>query len=59
MELTPVKQNSYRTGARWAPLEGVNRTVSQIHALLYIVGVPLPAEEIVILGVARSNVRTF
>ncbi|MDO9005821.1 MAG: MarR family transcriptional regulator [Aquabacterium sp.] len=40
-------------GTRW----GVNRTVSQIHALLYISGRPLHAEEIVdTLGVARSNV---
>ena len=40
-------------GARW----GVNRTVAQIHALLYITGRPMHAEEITdILGVARSNV---
>jgi DNA-binding transcriptional regulator GbsR (MarR family) len=40
-------------GARW----GVNRTVAQIHALLYITGRPMHAEEITdTLGVARSNV---
>lgn len=40
-------------GAKW----GVNRTVAQIHALLYLVGKPMHAEEIVeTLGVARSNV---
>lgn len=40
-------------GARW----GVNRTVAQIHALLYINGRPMHAEEITeTLGVARSNV---
>ena len=40
-------------GARW----GVNRTVSQIHALLYITGRPMHAEEIAdTLDVARSNV---
>ena len=40
-------------GTRW----GVNRTVAQIHALLYITGRPMHAEEIVeTLGVARSNV---
>jgi DNA-binding transcriptional regulator GbsR (MarR family) len=40
-------------GARW----GVNRTVAQIHALLYLTGKPLPADEIAdTLGVARSNV---
>jgi DNA-binding transcriptional regulator GbsR (MarR family) len=42
-------------GARW----GVNRTVAQIHALLYIQGRPMHAEEIAdTLGVARSNVST-
>ncbi|HTD29904.1 MAG TPA: MarR family transcriptional regulator [Xanthomonadaceae bacterium] len=40
-------------GSRW----GVNRTVAQIHALLYLSGRPLHAEEIAeILLVARSNV---
>jgi DNA-binding transcriptional regulator GbsR (MarR family) len=40
-------------GARW----GVNRTVAQIHALLYISGRPMHAEEIAqTLDVARSNV---
>lgn len=42
-------------GTQW----GVNRTMSQIHALLYIIGKPLNAEEITdTLGVARSNVST-
>ncbi|CAN5335156.1 GbsR/MarR family transcriptional regulator [soil metagenome] len=42
-----------RMGTRW----GVNRTVSQIYALLYLAPNPLPADEISrILGVARSNV---
>jgi len=40
-------------GSRW----GVNRTVSQIHALLYLSGRPMNAEEIAdVLVVARSNV---
>jgi DNA-binding transcriptional regulator GbsR (MarR family) len=40
-------------GARW----GVNRTVAQVHALLFITGRPMHAEEITeTLGVARSNV---
>jgi DNA-binding transcriptional regulator GbsR (MarR family) len=40
-------------GSKW----GVNRTVAQIHALLYFVGKPMPADEITeTLGVARSNV---
>ena len=42
-------------GARW----GVNRTVAQIHALLYLSPSPLTAEEIATtLSVARSNVST-
>jgi DNA-binding transcriptional regulator GbsR (MarR family) len=42
-------------GARW----GVNRTVAQIHALLYVTGRPMHADEICeTLLVARSNVST-
>jgi len=42
-------------GDRW----GVNRSVSQIHALLYAADKPLTAEEIAdALGIARSNVST-
>jgi DNA-binding transcriptional regulator GbsR (MarR family) len=42
-------------GTQW----GVNRSVSQIHALLYLSDRPLPADEIVDqLGLARSNVST-
>ena len=33
-------------GTRW----GVNRTVAQIHALLYITGRPMHAEEIADIG---------
>ncbi len=40
-------------GTRW----GINRTVAQIHALLYLSPKPLPAEQIAEkLSVARSNV---
>jgi DNA-binding transcriptional regulator GbsR (MarR family) len=40
-------------GTRW----GVNRTVAQIHALLFLADRPLAADDIVeTLGVARSNV---
>jgi DNA-binding transcriptional regulator GbsR (MarR family) len=40
-------------GDRW----GVNRSVAQIHALLYVADKPLTAEEIAdTLGIARSNV---
>jgi len=42
-------------GARW----GINRTVAQVHALLYLSDDPLTAEEISdTLAVARSNVST-
>jgi DNA-binding transcriptional regulator GbsR (MarR family) len=57
--LSPVAQRFIlhwgEMGTRW----GVNRTVAQIHALLYISQQPLPADEISeILNVARSNVST-
>lgn len=40
-------------GARW----GINRTVAQVHALLFLSPSPMNAEEITeTLGVARSNV---
>jgi DNA-binding transcriptional regulator GbsR (MarR family) len=42
-------------GTRW----GVNRTVAQIHALLYLSPQPMHAEEIAsTLSIARSNVST-
>ena len=42
-------------GSHW----GVNRSVSQIHALLYLSDRPLNAEEVsTTLGLARSNVST-
>lgn len=42
-------------GTQW----GVNRSVSQIHALLYLSDAPLTADTIVdTLGLARSNVST-
>src|SRR5438067_9937927 len=57
MELTPVAQRFIlhwgEMGSRW----GINRTVAQIHALLFLSPRPLNAEEIAeTLGVARSNV---
>ena len=59
MQLTPIMQRYVlhwgEMGTRW----GVNRTVAQIHALLYLAPEPLPADEIAeTLGVARSNVST-
>src|SRR3954454_5018788 len=57
--MTPVMQKFIlhwgEMGTRW----GINRTVAQIHALLYLSPRPLNAEEIAdTLGVARSNVST-
>jgi len=57
MKLTPVQQKFIihwgEMGTRW----GINRTIAQIHALLYISPEPLPADVISeALGVARSNV---
>ncbi len=57
--LTPIQQKFIlhwgEMGTRW----GINRTVAQIHALLYISPKPLHAEDIAeTLVVARSNVST-
>jgi DNA-binding transcriptional regulator GbsR (MarR family) len=57
MELSPITQRFIlhwgEMGTRW----GVNRTVAQIHALLYLSDRALTADEITeALGVARSNV---
>lgn len=57
MELTPITERFIlhwgEMGAHW----GVNRSVAQIHALLYLAGRPLAADEIAeTLSVARSNV---
>ena len=42
-------------GTRW----GINRTVAQVHALLFLSPKPIPADEISeTLSVARSNVST-
>ena len=57
--LTPVQEKFIlhwgEMGTRW----GINRTVAQIHALLYLSPEPLHAEEIAaLLSVARSNVSS-
>ena len=57
MKLTPVMQRYIvhwgEMGSRW----GVNRSVAQIHALLYLSPQPVHADEIAeTLGIARSNV---
>ena len=57
MKLTPLAEKFIlhwgEMGTQW----GVNRTVAQIHALLFIAARPMAADEICdTLGVARSNV---
>lgn len=57
MELSPIIQSFVlhfgEMGSRW----GINRTVGQIYALLYVSKEPLCADQIVdALGVSRSNV---
>ena len=59
MKLSNVQQQYIlhwgEMGTRW----GINRTVAQIHALLFLSPKPLPADEIAeTLNVARSNVST-
>jgi len=59
MPLSPIEQRFVlhwgEMGTRW----GINRTVAQVHALLFLSPKPLHAEEIAdTLTVARSNVST-
>lgn len=59
VQLTPIHSRFIlhwgEMGARW----GINRTVAQVHALLFLSPRPLNAEQIAAtLGVARSNVST-
>jgi hypothetical protein len=56
MKLSPVQQKFIlpwgEMGTRW----GINRTVAQIHALLYVAPNPMHAKEVAeTLNVARSN----
>jgi len=58
-ELSPVQQKFIlhwgEMGTKW----GINRTVAQIHALLFISAKPLNADDLVeTLSVARSNVSS-
>ena len=57
--LTPVEEKFIlhwgEMGTKW----GINRTVAQVHALLFLAPKPVPADEIAeTLSVARSNVST-
>ncbi|MCX7256906.1 MAG: MarR family transcriptional regulator [Polaromonas sp.] len=57
MELTDISRRFVLHWGEMGTAWGVNRTVAQIHALLFFHGKPLHAEEISdTLGVARSNV---
>ena len=57
MQLSPLVESFVlhfgEMGSRW----GINRTIGQIYALLYVTDRPLPADEITeMLAVSRSNV---
>lgn len=59
MKLFPVAQKFVlhwgEMGTRW----GINRTVAQVHALLFLSEQAMPADEIAAtLGIARSNAST-
>jgi DNA-binding transcriptional regulator GbsR (MarR family) len=58
----PLSEAVSRFVAHWGTMGdhwGLNRSVSQVHALLYLSEKPLTAEEIAgALGMARSNVST-
>ena len=59
MKLNPASEKFVlhwgEMGNKW----GVNRTVAQIHALLYLIGKPMNADDIMqTLGIARSNVSS-
>ena len=59
MELTDVARKFVLHWGEMGNAWGVNRSVAQIHALLFFHGRPLHAEEISeTLGIARSNVST-
>ena len=58
-KLTPVQQKFILHWGEMGTSWGINRTVAQVHALLFISPKPLNAEDIVeTLSVARSNVST-
>ncbi len=59
MELTDVARKFVLHWGEMGSAWGVNRSVAQIHALLFFHGKPLHAEELAeTLGIARSNVST-
>jgi DNA-binding transcriptional regulator GbsR (MarR family) len=60
--ISPLPEAVSRFVAHWGSMGdhwGMNRSVSQVHALLYLSETPLTAEDIAAaLGIARSNVST-
>ena len=59
MELTDINRRFILHWGEMGTAWGVNRTVAQIHALLFVHGRPLHAEELAdTLNVARSNIST-
>src|SRR4051794_41937240 len=59
VELTPAAQKFVLHWGEMGQAWGINRTMAQVHALLFISPEPLDAAEISdLLGVSRSNVST-
>ena len=59
MTLTPAAQKFVLHWGEMGQAWGINRTMAQVHALLFIAPTPLDAEEISsLLDVSRSNVST-
>src|SRR6266851_7785465 len=57
--LTGVQKQYILHWGEMGTKRGINRTVAQVHALLYLAAKPMPADEIsTTLSVARSNVST-
>jgi len=57
--LSPVEQKFVLHWGEMSTRWGINRTVAQVHALLFLSPEPVPAEAVQhTLGVARSNVST-
>ena len=57
MKLSPAAEKFILHWGEMGPKWGVNRSVAQVHALLYLAPEPMTADEIVsALGIARSNV---
>jgi DNA-binding transcriptional regulator GbsR (MarR family) len=57
VKLSPAAERFVLHWGEMGPKWGVNRSVAQVHALLYVAPEPITAEEIAsTLGIARSNV---